>query len=682
MKKKYILLFILLLSSLGYISGQTIVSTTPENKNAIVEESTGIHCSYCPDGHAMLNQIIDQNPNDVFVIKFHEGGYAWDCDPNGGHDFNNALANQLGNMAAANGQPSASVNRQVFSNLSMTGGTAMSRGYWNTAISQVLQESAYVNVGIEAEINANVLTVHVEAYYTASSPQSSNFLHIAITQDETIGPQLGANDFNPSYVASSSPNSNYGHNEYDYRHMDRLVDMIDGISGDEIATTSTGSFIDRTYTYTIPDMYNDVPVDLAEIEVAAFITGGDEIINGYKVQAAYTPLAYDIAVVSIDSPSTGVLSDNENIIVTLENFGENTVSNFDISYQVNGGNTVTESFTGSLAYNETSQFTFYTTYDFSAPGDYEILASTSMTNDENSNNDSSSTSFTSVAGGDCPDEYSLPIVWRDNFECHTEFAISDIGDWVMYDLDGGTTWGANAVDFTNESYVGTGIIYNQELATGTGGDISAWDTYEGNQGLYFFASGANGTTFPNDDWMISPEFTLSGVTSPTFSMWAKSVNDTYGLERFQVGVGNSTDYNDFTIISEGTYIEAPTNWTQYQFDLSQYEGQTIRIAIHYMANDSFVLQTDSYTVDGTLGIEDSVINNFEYFYNVSSKTLEMTSDETLRKIQIFNILGQKVFEENINSNVHTSNLTDLGTSIYIVNIEGTTGVKSFKLLIQ
>ena len=182
--------------------------------------------------------------------------------------------------------------------------------------------------------------------------------------------------------------------------------------------------------------------------------------------------------------------------------------------------------------------------------------------------------------------------------------------------------------------------------------------------------------------MISPEFTLNGVTSPTFSMWAKSVTAQYGLERFQVGVGNSTDYNDFTIISSGAYIEAPTDWTQYQFDLSQYEGQTIRIAIHYIGNDSFVLQTDSYTVDGTLGIGDSEINNFEYFYNVSSKTLEMTSDETLRKIQIFNILGQKVFEENINSNVHTSNLRDLGASIYIINVEGTTGVRSFKLLIQ
>ena len=684
MKKNYIFTFILLLSIVG-ISAQTIVSTTPENKNAIVEESTGIHCSYCPDGHAILNQIVEEYPEDVFVIKFHEGGYAWDCDPNGGHDFNNSIANQLGNIGAASGQPSASINRQVFSGFISSGypGPAMSRGYWASAISQVLQESAYVNVGLEAELSGNVLTIHVEAYYTASSPQSTNYLHIAIMQDETIGPQMGADSFNPSYVVSSSPNPDYQHSEYDYRHMDRLVDMVDGVTGDAISTTSVGSFIDRTYTYTLPEMYNDVPVDLAEIEVAAFITDGDEIINGYKIPISY--LDYDVAVLSIDSPSgNGVYSDNESIIVTLENLGEVTASNFDVSYQVNGGETVTETFTGSLAYNETAQYTFYATYDFSSPGDYEIVASTSLGNDENTSNDSSSSSFTSIAGGDCPDEYSLPIVWRDNFECHTEFAISEIGDWVMYDLEGGTTWGANAVDFTNESYVGSAIIYNQALATNaSGGDISTWDTYEGNQGLYFFASGANSTPFPNDDWMISPEFTLDGVTSPTFTMWAKSVTAQYGLERFQVGVGNSTDYNDFTIISEGAYIEVPTDWTQYQFDLSQYEGQTIRIAIHYIGNDSFVLQTDSYTVDGTLGIGDNIINNFEYFYNVSSKTLEMTSDESLKKIEIFNILGQKVFEENINSNVHTSNLMNLGNSIYIVNIEGDSGgIKSFKLLVQ
>ena len=108
------LLSIILLFSPIVLLSQTIVSTSPENKNAIVEESTGIHCSYCPDGHAILNQVVEQNPHDVFVIKFHEGGFAWDCDPYGGHDFNNDIANQLGVMAQATGQPSASVNRQVF----------------------------------------------------------------------------------------------------------------------------------------------------------------------------------------------------------------------------------------------------------------------------------------------------------------------------------------------------------------------------------------------------------------------------------------------------------------------------------------------------------------------------------------------------------------------------------------
>ena len=693
MKKNYILIFILLLSSIGYVSAQTIVSTTPENKNAIVEESTGIHCSYCPDGHAILNQIIDQNPNDVFVIKFHEGGYAWDCDSNGGHDFNNTLANQLGAMSAASGQPSASVNRQVFSNWSSTGGTAMSRGYWSSAISQVLQETADVNVGVEASISGSELTIHVEAYYTASSPQSTNYLHIAIMQDETIGPQMGAGSFNPSYVVSTPSNSNYLHmaqGELAYRHMDRLVDMIDGISGDAISTTSAGTFIDRTYTYTLPEMYNDVLVDLAEIEVAAFITDGDEIINGYKVEALYTPVANDIAITSIDSPSgNGVYSDTENIIITLENFGENTASNFDVSYQVNGGSIVTETFTGSIAYDETAQHTFYATYDFSTPGDYEIVASTSLSNDENTSNDISSTSFTSIAGGDCPDEYSLPIVWRDNFECHTEFAISNIGDWLMEDLDGGATYGANDVEFINESYVGTGIIYNHAIATDTGSTSTQpedWETYEGNQGLYFVS--AVTASAPNNDWMISPEFSMQGVTSPQLTFWAKSITDQWGLERFSIYVNDvntsNPDIATFTEISQLPYIEAPTEWTQYQFDLSAWEGyDSLRIAIHYEGNDTFVLQMDSFKIEGTLGIGDNVINNFEYFYNSSSKTLEMTSDETLKKIEIFNILAQKVFEENINSNVHESNLMNLRSSIYIVKIEGNSGViKSFKLLVQ
>jgi len=397
---------------------------------------------------------------------------------------------------------------------------------------------------------------------------------------------------------------------------------------------------------------------------------------------AFENLAIDGGITSIDSPETGNLSDNENIIITLRNFGQNDISNFDISFQINGGNIVTESYSGTISSTQSVQYTSDAGFDFSAEGDYEIEVSVEINNDENTDNNSITETVTNIGGGDCPDEYSLPTVWRENFECYDAFTIENIGDWITYDLDGGTTWGANDLDFENESYVGSGIVFNYPLATSTGGDISVWNTYEGNQGLYFFASGANSTTFPNDDWLISPEFTIDGVTSPQLSFWAKSVTDQYGLERFKVGVGNSTDYNDFTIISSGNYIEAPTSWTQYEFDLSAYEGQTIRIAINYVGNDSFALQMDSFLVEGTLGVNDFVNTDIQHFYNPISRNLEVNSSKLIKKIEIFNLLGQNIISDEINSNSSSINLSSLQTSIYLVKVVGDSGVKSFKLQVN
>ena len=36
---------------------QLPVSTSAENKNAVLEEFTGIYCVYCPDGHKRANEI-------------------------------------------------------------------------------------------------------------------------------------------------------------------------------------------------------------------------------------------------------------------------------------------------------------------------------------------------------------------------------------------------------------------------------------------------------------------------------------------------------------------------------------------------------------------------------------------------------------------------------------------------
>src|SRR5690625_8045941 len=70
----------LMLTSIGclatYSYGQTIVSTETQNKKAILEEFTGINCTYCPDGHAIAEQILTNNPGNAFAINIHVGGYA------------------------------------------------------------------------------------------------------------------------------------------------------------------------------------------------------------------------------------------------------------------------------------------------------------------------------------------------------------------------------------------------------------------------------------------------------------------------------------------------------------------------------------------------------------------------------------------------------------------------------
>ena len=302
--------------------------------------------------------------------------------------------------------------------------------------------------------------------------------------------------------------------------------------------------------------------------------------------------------------------------------------------------------------------------------------------EDNGSNGPDQWSTFDTAGG-CPDEYDLPILWRDNFECHEAFAIDNIEGWTMYDYDGGDTWAASDVDFTNESYVGTGIIWNNIQANPVDGtDISGYNSYEGDQGLYFIASGANSTTFPNDDWMIGPEFTISGVSSPTLNFWAKSITDQYGLDRFQIAIGSTNNPTDFTVISAGAYEEAPTEWTQYQYDLSAYDGQTVRVGIHCVSNDSYLLQMDSFVVEGTLGLNDVESLEMNVYPNpVSGEfvTIE-TPTNGVKYVEVFDITGKRLINTSLSAN--TLEVSSLSAGMYLIKVTVDGQSKTSKLVVR
>ncbi len=104
------------------------------------------------------------------------------------------------------------------------------------------------------------------------------------------------------------------------------------------------------------------------------------------------PSTDDAGITAITAPSNNtscVLSASEVVTVTIENFGSNDMSNFDVTYNVSGAitSTVTETYAETITAGTSVEYTFAATVDLSAIGEYTITAYASLTGDGNSSND-------------------------------------------------------------------------------------------------------------------------------------------------------------------------------------------------------------------------------------------------------------------------------------------------------
>jgi len=339
---KNLLLFIFL-TSIFQINAQLPVSQTAENKNVVLEEFTGIHCPYCPDGHKRAQQIYDTHPDDVVLINIHTGSYA---NPSSGEpDFRTPFGSAIAGQSNLAGYPAGTINRHYFGHSQSgapSGATALGRGQWASDANTILTEASYVNVALEATIDVQTreMTINVEVYYTGDSPQNSNFLNVALLQNNVEGPQAGSS-LNPDQVL---PNGNYN-------HMHMLRHLITGQWGDEITTTTQGTLVQKQYTYMLPTDINGVPLNLGDIEIAAFVAEGhQEIISGSLGTINYTNLPYTTNVALTDISVTDNICSPTALSpkITLYNNGSETITEVHFSYNVNGGTDQTYIWTGQL----------------------------------------------------------------------------------------------------------------------------------------------------------------------------------------------------------------------------------------------------------------------------------------------------------------------------------------------
>jgi len=347
-------LILLLLSIVCFgVNAQTFVSTTPENKNVVLEEFTGIYCTFCPDGHVIAQGLHDTYPNDIFLINIHTGGYSNPNSPS--HpDFNSNHGAAIAANSGLAGYPAGTVNRHVFPNIAPQGSpgtTALSRGDWSNACSDIMSQSSPVNVAAQAsyDMSTGILTVNTETYFTATHTGGA-FLHVAVVQNNVPGPQTGAQTYNPGAIIPGPWSPTYNH-----QHM--LKYMMDGNFGIEFNTTTAGTFVPNTHTWNMPPTIilpqgtsGYMPdIDPTNLDVVAFISEGpQEILTGFQANVVCIfPNSYD-ANVTGSTANDVVCADQTDISITFKNYGNQPLTSLDLDYDINSGPTSTYNWVGNL----------------------------------------------------------------------------------------------------------------------------------------------------------------------------------------------------------------------------------------------------------------------------------------------------------------------------------------------
>ncbi len=222
----------------------------------------------------------------------------------------------------------------------------------------------------------------------------------------------------------------------------------------------------------------------------------------------------------------------------------------------------------------------------------------------------------------------LEIIFSEDFEEYDDFTITDFGDWTLVDLDGANTYGFENISFPNEGYEGSFIIFNPALTDpplfdGEDFTVPAAPLPGMTKYAAMFSAVPGGAIQNNDDWLISPKIELGSDSQVAF--WAKTFNPTWGLERFAVGVSTTdTNPSSFEIITPGEYVEAPEEWTEFVYDLSNYDGQEVHIAINGLSADAFILFIDDFRVFSAAEAE---LGEFALLSPPSGTTLLTTPDD-------------------------------------------------------
>lgn len=669
--KKFTLSVLVLFACLFSVNAQDFVSTTPSNRNVVIEEFTGRNCGYCPDGHVVANQIVHNNPGRAWAVNVHAGSFSPTSYPN----LNTTASTTILGGFGVSGFPAGAVNRSDY--------TALNRGQWASAANQQLGQAAECNVAGQVIINpaTRLATVTVEVYYTADSDESSNYLTVVMLQDSIMGSQSGGQS-NPEQWVNGQ-----------YCHMHILRDAITPVWGDEISPTTEGTLITRTYTYQIPEVIgtpNGVDVVIDHLAFLAYVTEGYKtpgnatrpILNANELSVLQGTSDAIYPYITEVAQSAGISCSHEKSFTAyITNGGLDELTSIMFEIEVEGQETIEYEWTGNLESYASTTIDFSLNIPFGSHNvNFNIVSANGEAFDFSKPTTATCDEWITIEEPAAEEELMIEIM-QDKYGNQITWEIlgSDLtvlasgGPYTM--LTGGaqatqlheetaTIPAGECIKFVIYDNVGNGICCNYgegyyKIFDGNGNLIVDGDGEFGSEASHIISVG---------EAVAAECITLDAtdVTEHSAVLNGKFIAGSSSIAGFMIKLADATEWETY-------------NATNIDGDVFTYEATDLVSGGTYVYK-AFVGSEPAYGEEVTfMTVYDNVseIEGISYmiFPNPVRNTLTVKG-ESMSRVVVYNSVGQMVKAIECDSDEVQFDVNDLQNGIYFINIMNNNGAST------
>lgn len=267
-------------------------------------------------------------------------------------------------------------------------------------------------------------------------------------------------------------------------------------------------------------------------------------------------------------------------------------------------------------------------------------------------------------------------IWQQGFEDYDDFTL-DFTPWTAIDGDEAITYGITGVNFPNAGSPMAYIVFNPASTTPSLEADAAIQAHTGNKYAASFSATPPST---NDDWLITPQLVLGN--SSFISFWVKSYTDDYGLESYNVAVStDSTAIEDFTVIY-GPYDAPVAAWEQKTLDLSDYNNDTVYLAIQCVSADQFIFMLDDIVVDTQLGLSEIADTEISIYPNPANDFIIINSQLKIDQFELLDLTGRTILSDKFGSGQNRIDVSQVNKGIYLLRVFSGDQSKAMKISID